>query len=220
MRKTVTTKNNSGIDIEFPNKCPRCHTGILPTELFAFDYKDSKNARIAYVVFRCPVCEKLFSTEYLISERGDSLVTLRNYPTMHVAEDFSEEIKKLSPKFCQIYNEANFAENENLNEIAGMGYRKALEFLIKDFATRNNPDKKSAIEKSWIVQCIKDYIDDKRIQNLAEKAVWLCNDEAHFLREYGDIDTVSKIKVFIKAIVNFIESCLAVEEAEKIEKRK
>ena len=220
MRKTLTTKNNSRIEVEIPNKCPRCHNGILPTELFAFEYVDDEHMKMAYVVFRCPTCEKLFSTEYLVDEYGDSLMTIGNYPTTHNVEDFSDEIKQLSPKFYQIYNEASFAENEKLNEIAGMGYRKSLEFLIKDFAIRNNPSKKDDITKSWLEQCINSYIEDNRIQNLEKKANWLGNDETHFLRQYGNIDTVGKIKVFIRAIVNFIESYLAVEEAERIERNK
>lgn len=219
MRKTLTTKNNSRIEVEIPNECPRCHSGVLPTELFAFKYVDGEHMEMAHVVFRCPMCEKLFSTEYLINEYGDSLMTIGSYPITHKVEDFSEEIKQLSPKFCQIYNETSFAENENLNEIAGMGYRKSLEFLIKDFAIRNNPSKKEDITKSWLDQCINNYIDDNRIKNLAKKASWLGNDESHFLRRYGDLDTVKTIKMFIKAITNFIESYLAVEEAEKIQKK-
>lgn len=219
MRKTYTTKNNTSITVEVPNECPRCHSGMLPNEVFAIQYTNGKHMDMAYVAFRCPVCEDFFSTEYLVDEYGSSMMVIGSYPYLYEEEPFSKGIKELSPKFCQIYNEAKHAESEKLNEISGVGYRKALEFLVKDFAIKNKPDDKEAIAECWLGQCIKDHIDDNRIKKLAEKASWLGNDEAHFLRQYGDIDTIDKIKIFIKAIVNFIESYLAVEEAEAIEKK-
>ena len=35
--------------------------------------------------------------------------------------------------FLTIYNQSLSAEDNNLDQIAGIGYRKALEFLIKDY---------------------------------------------------------------------------------------
>lgn len=44
---------------------------------------------------------------------------------------FSNIISELSPNFCEIYNQAYIAEQTNLMQICGTGYRKSLEFLIK-----------------------------------------------------------------------------------------
>jgi len=44
-----------------------------------------------------------------------------------------ETIKSVSPEFYDVYDQAQFAEEMDLKEICGMGYRKALEFLIRDY---------------------------------------------------------------------------------------
>ena len=40
-------------------------------------------------------------------------------------------VEELSPQFAELYNQAAAAEAYSLLDIAGMGYRKSLEFLIK-----------------------------------------------------------------------------------------
>ena len=47
-----------------------------------------------------------------------------------------------------------------------MGYRKSLEFLIKDYAIAFHPDKETDIVKSQLSPCINEYIDNKRINLL------------------------------------------------------
>lgn len=39
---------------------------------------------------------------------------------------------QVSPQFVEIYNQAKAAESFQLDQITGLGLRKALEFLIKD----------------------------------------------------------------------------------------
>lgn len=53
---------------------------------------------------------------------------------------FSKHINNISPNFVNIYNQAHFAEKHNLLEICGVGYRKGLEFLIKDYVITKNPN--------------------------------------------------------------------------------
>ena len=125
---------------------------------------------------------------------------------------FSEKIAKLSPMFQTIYNQANTAESYSLNEIAGMGYRKALEFLVKDFCIHLNPDKKTEIENILLGKCISTYISDEKIKNLATASTWIGNDETHYVRKHIDKD-IKDMKQFIHALLYFIEYQLTVEEA-------
>jgi len=46
---------------------------------------------------------------------------------------FPKEVEKYSKNFIVIYNQAFTAEINGLTEICGLGYRKAFEFLIKDY---------------------------------------------------------------------------------------
>lgn len=105
----------------------------------------------------------------------------------------------------------------NLDQIAGIGYRKSLEFLAKDFAIKYNPDDEDKIKNMPLSNCIKTYIDDPRIKNLAEKSIWLGNDETHYVRKHEDRD-ISDMKQFIDALVYFISMILITEDAESIQK--
>lgn len=102
---------------------------------------------------------------------------------------------------------------------AGLGYRKALEFLIKDFAIHKQPDEEEAIKNKPLMQCIKNYISDDRIITLAERSAWIGNDEAHYIRKQEDRD-VSDMKNFIQAIVYFIGMVLITEDAASMTPKK
>lgn len=118
---------------------------------------------------------------------------------------FSSTIRNISPSFCKIYSEASAAQAGELNQICGIGYRKALEFLIKDYAIYEDPSNKAAIEKSFLGVCIKRYINDPLIKDSAELASWLGNDEAHYMRKYEDKNLQDLIEL-IKLTIQLIES--------------
>jgi len=122
----------------FPDECSICHkTIIAEIALQGFVVQD-----LLEMYFRCanPRCARLFIAQY----RFDPGIS-QGKPTQHfnferslpvkpkpiiVAGDISE----LSPSFVKIIAQAQSAEEHGLDEIAGPGFRKALEFLIKDFA--------------------------------------------------------------------------------------
>ena len=106
--------------------------------------------------------------------------------------------------FVQIYSEAHTAEESNLKEIRGMGYRKALEFLIKDYAIKLHPDDEETIKSTPLAKCIDSYIDNSRIKSLAKASAWLGNDETHYVRKHDDYDLES-LKAFLKAAESFID---------------
>ena len=130
----------------------------------------------------CNGCHSLIVSEYEISRKlartlsdGRKEYSEKNYnmiklnysaPVNFKERDFDDKLKKVSPQFVKIYNQALKAEEYSLDEIAGLGYRKALEFLIKDFAIYNNPDKAEEIKLTWMMKCLKDYIDNDKIKHL------------------------------------------------------
>jgi hypothetical protein len=171
-------------------------------------------------MFFCPSCESAFFVSYRVTDDYSNYsktcgTIIAQYPNPSTTTPFSEEISILSPKFVEIYHQSEIAESTNLTEICGIGYRKALEFLVKDFAIHEHPEDKEIIEKKLLSQCIKNYIDDDRIKTLAERSAWIGNDEAHYVRKQEDRD-VSDLKNFIKAIVYFIGMILVTEDAASI----
>ena len=78
---------------------------------------------------------------------------------------FSNIISELSPNFCEIYNQAYIAEQTNLMQICGTGYRKSLEFLIKDYLISITPeDQHETIRNKFLNNCIRDNISNINIK--------------------------------------------------------
>lgn len=206
--------------IQLPRKCPICSTAHASSPVCSgYLHRRYGNAKL-YSMFFCPSCESAFFVSYRVTDDYSNYsktcgTIIAQYPNPSTTTPFSEEISILSPKFVEIYHQSEIAESTNLTEICGIGYRKALEFLVKDFAIHEHPEDKEIIEKKLLSQCIKNYIDDDRIKTLAERSAWIGNDEAHYVRKQEDRD-VSDLKNFIKAIVYFIGMILVTEEAASI----
>jgi len=85
---------------------------------------------------------------------------------------FSNYITDVSPSFADIYNQANAAECYGLDQIAGMGYRKSLEFLIKDYliSKTDDEDKKEAFKSKFLGRLIADDVDNPNLKIVAERA--------------------------------------------------
>jgi hypothetical protein len=118
-----------------------------------------------------------------------------------------EELMKISPDFCAIYNEAHRAEQLGLLLISGPGYRKALEFLIKDYLTsqQTTEEAKKDIAELPLMSCVKKYVTDTRIRTTAERVTWLGNEETHYIRKREDKD-LQDTKDLIKLTGFWIQS--------------
>lgn len=226
MKKSVSLINNlnSGsvrLYYETVEQCPICKSKIRPVFLSA-----SLNTSVTASVFNyCQSCHETFITQYKVQPQNssssyyDATELIYSEPNRFFKHIFDEKIATLSPQFDKIYNQALAAESSALDEIAGLGYRKALEFLIKDFAIHEHPDEEEAIKSKLLMQCIKNYISDDRIITLAERSAWIGNDEAHYIRKQEDRD-VSDMKAFIQAIVYFIGMVLITEDAASMTPKK
>ena len=183
-----------------PDECPFCHNKITPVNVFGFRNQNRFDAMQV-----CPntECSKAFIAYYYFS--GNSI----NYDShttqgFLIGKEFSNSINEISSSFVTIYNQAFSAEQQNLTEICGVGYRKALEFLIKDYIIKNNPDNSEKVEKKMLGACIAEYIDDKRIETVAKRAVWLGNDETHYIRKWEG-KNLEDLKKLIELTVHWIE---------------
>lgn len=219
MEKYVSITNNERICYETVNKCPICNSSIAPVEKSKFFNSDSK---MYFFMFECSACNKGFITHYnYTNERKikndisyNMLKLVNSYPKVPELHQFDENIKKLSSNFCEIFNQAYVAEQMNLNEIAGIGYRKALEFLIKDYCIDKNKEQEEKIKKEPLSQVITNYILSDKIRNLAKASIWIGNDETHYVRKYEDKD-IKDLKRFISATVAYITYELIADSAQE-----
>ena len=203
------------------NTCHRCGCALPDQNPKAF-FTVNNNQINVYLVFYCPRCRKAFMYEHraLFRSGYDTSINVVGrissiYPDEKAPTAFVEDIEKISPKFVEIYNQSECAETQGLSEVCGVGYRKAVEFLIKDYLCNEFPDDKDTIAGEPLAASIK-RISDKRIQALASRSAWLGNDETHYTRKHEEYN-VSDLKNFIHAMVYFLQSELTLREALAIE---
>lgn len=194
--------------------CPICKHSISPIYVEACQNAEDTATVLNY----CRACQNAFITTYRLTFSHKDVgmhydaKLVSSEPQRFKEETFDEKIVSLSSQFTKIYNQALAAESYALDEIAGIGYRKALEFLVKDFAIHEYPEKAEEIKALPLARCIKCYIENEQIANLAEKSAWIGNDETNYIRKQENRD-ISDMKSFIKAMVYFIGMVLITEDA-------
>lgn len=186
---------------------PHCRRSLVNSKLTWNVYGD-----FAYSSILCAACghqTRFFVIDPPKSTEPDDIATCRIIiiPPQTVDVTFPEEITSASPAFIQIYQQAAEAEFMKLDTLNGMGYRKALEFLIKDYLIAKLPNKQQAISKAYLSDCIRDYIDDPRIKDCASRVVWLGNDATHYVKKWPEQD-LTDLKILMQLTVNWIASDL------------
>jgi hypothetical protein len=201
---------------DLPDWCPRCHRGISPVFLHAVAVPGEKLGSVIDAAFWCTFksCSRAFIGEYSCTavrsgKREYHLKAL--VPIAPRLASLPAEVAAVSPDFAKIYREAKQAEDLKLLLVAGPGYRKALEFLIKDYCgSRQGADAK-AIREKWLGKVISEHIPDENIKVCAARAAWLGNDEVHYLRDWPDHD-LDSLKDLISLTINWIDSSLRTEK--------
>jgi len=211
--------NRSRVELdEYPDECPLCNIGGVPKFICAHSLGDAWDYdEVIEAVFKCPMnkCSRYYIGYYYKAGRtGDRFFLKRTLsPQYWEPVEFSEEIKKISPKFPRIYNQAAISEGFGLDEISGGGYRKSLEFLVKDYLVFSELKTKKQVVNLKLSVAIS-AVKDERIQKCAKRAAWLGNDEIHYNRMWNDKD-ITNLKELIKLSVNFIESDVIAKKYEK-----
>ncbi len=201
------TSERVSID-KLPDECPICHKKITPQykQAFLSNKKDVRN--ILQVIFRCPneECGSIFIGFYL-RKNGYRFYFKRLEPYRPVFIKFSVITEAVSPNFILIYNQAYIAEQAGLKVICGAGYRKALEFLIKDYLISKITKRveKEEIKKEFLSTVIEKKVDYVQLKTVAKRATWLGNDESHYERRWQNKD-LTDLKKLINLTICWIEA--------------
>lgn len=203
------------LNIETPNYCPHCHTKIYPVVIGHSDITETENLPIFTVIFLCPSCNNHFVETY--NKIKDHTFSIGYKPSNTVDERVPQKVKDSFPRFYNIYCQALTAETYGLEELIGIGFRKSIEFLIKDFLIKTTDIPEDDIIKMALQKAINE-ITDIRIRTLATKTYWLGNDETHYIKKHTDRD-YKDMKKFIEVLYSYIDFELTYLDAESIEKK-
>ncbi len=191
-----------------PDVCPRCHRSVHAKVLLAAYLRGLERCQ---VLFRCThhKCQESFLGNYeVLNRQASGQMTCRLVdisPIRFMPTEFPESVSTLSPNFVAIYNQSRAAEAAQLDQLVGIGLRKALEFLIKDYAVSENPGHEDEIRRILLGACITKFVGDVNIKECAKRAAWLGNDETHYTRKWETKD-IGDLKVLVQLTVNWIDS--------------
>lgn len=209
-QKWDSAKENHRFDM--PDRCPNCHA--YGSFLLAGCFRSPDDPDITSALFYCPHCH-LFFMAYFECENsaGNSHQIKECFGVAKPLDQFSDLLYQMSPEFCETYKEAWEAERAHLMRAAGPAYRKALEFLVKDFAKcRNKEEDPDRIDKMPMMQAIKKFIAHSSIQTLSQAATWLGNDQTHTTKLHEDYD-LKDLKLFNLAVAKYIDLELTTDQA-------
>ena len=212
------------IDKKDADYCPICHRNVDPIHIASFLTGQETSSRYLQRVYRCPnsQCVMTFLALYrCVPQSGMTghcwYFYERVEPGYPLAPSIPPKIEKISKDFAKIYKQASYAENYGLKDICGSGYRKSLEFLVKDFLI-SRCDKlgidKDKITKTSLYNCIINWIEDPMTKSVAKRATWLGNDETHYYRKWEDKD-LRDLTNLLRLTINAIENQLLAESYEE-----
>lgn len=164
------------ITIQIPKTCPLCGIGNNPTNNEAGKL-EIQEGYIITLHHRCPSCKKYHMTNQEYLRQSDETTMALVHPNK-VVTDIDRLFIDHAPRFVEFYSEANEAEKMGLENIAGTGYRSAIECLIKDYALDFGLDDKEYLSspKLSFNNAIDRYIKDDELLKGA----------LHFIREVGN----------------------------------
>lgn len=182
--------------------CPYCGIGTdaVQVSLQLFDITDGK---ILDITYKCTSCDKLFHVSYkkLIDE--EVFESFSVFPNFN-GRRFSENITNISPRFVKLYNQAYKAEYDCNYELAGCGYRNALEILIKDYAINVLDILPEKVIKYKLYNVIELYLPDVDMGKCADVVRILGNDNTHYERDYENID-FKVLKQYLNIFIDMID---------------
>ncbi len=198
---TGTSRTNNKI-YEKPMTCPNCNYG---TDSIVESHwtSETTDGLLLVVVHKCTSCDYRFHANYLWNSGEDKFKFISIYPTFKDRQ-FDTYIENVSPKFIKLYNQASKAEFDNNLDLAGCGYRNAMEILIKDYAINCLEKDKKTVAKKSLYDAIEDYLPNYNYKNVADVVRILGNDTTHYEQKYEEMD-FSILKQYLDIFINLID---------------
>lgn len=199
--------------IKLPNFCPfeeipsgfsEVYTGTVENLSATGYYNDPIIIYHFPVFYQCNSCHRFICLDYVFGDPNETFTEIvdYNYDFQHFEYEFSKVIEETSPRFKQIYLQAQYAESRNLHEIDRIGYRKALEFLVKDYLKAYKNETDESIGNLDLAKCIRK-LGSNELQDTAMVAAWIGNDGTHYLPRNPDL-TIENLKEYLDSVVAFI----------------
>lgn len=189
---------------ENPSQCPHCHKGIEPRLL-----SQTAEKYVSYSIWKCTFRECGMQFIVMHKIKGSGIIEFNGYlDGQPIGPYWPETIKNLKSKFIETYNQSLKAGYLGLDEISGMGFRKAIEYLVKDYLIHKDSSLEGKVEDKPLTNVIIENFNSAQesdLKDLLQRATWLGNDMTHYLRYHENFD-MDDLKVLIQLVMDEIHS--------------
>lgn len=185
--------NGLSLEVNSADECPICHFGIDLSQNSWCNYHDLHSSDQEefniFSIHMCPHCHHGFVIEHHMSitpkdSDEDEPDTVEKsqvvYPYSSSDISIDEPIRQISPRFYDIYRQCLIAKHMGLSDLYGMGFRKALEQLVTDFAVEKHPTEKDKILTMPLHRRIEIYFKESDAKTDLIACKWLGNNETHY----------------------------------------
>lgn len=194
-----------------PRTCAHCRYSIAvePEAGQVLPYDNEKFAHIN--AFRCPRCKKAFLVVSEIYRSEDPV--LKAFIPVFSPVSVYPNLDSISYSFKEIHQEAYHAYQLGLYRLAGVGFRTALEVLLKDFAISELGVREEDVAGVSLNNVIQNYYKHMCTTDLARAIQLLGNDCTHYINRHKDVPP-EKIEKFYR---KFVESISLIYEGRHID---
>lgn len=209
------------MECSIPNFCPYENIPVQYNQVIntqTFNYNDEHNNACQHIgiVFQCSSCGRFCLIDY--QRLRNDKTKIIDYPSLMNSDDFPfpKIIEEKFKNFSKIYKQSSIAENNGLDAICGMGYRRSLEFLVEGFLLylhKENNEEQEKIKKATLSKNIDRL--SKQNQMLRENAKivsWIGNDQTHTKEKHPD-QNIENMKEYLGVLTNYIAFMIKGQEA-------
>lgn len=193
---------DSSVSFEFPveNCCPHCGIYNEPIKIKVLtNIRGEEPLKIFAIIFKTTCCHRYFVSFYVCHD-VNNIKHIFTYPSVK-PEVLPQELADVSPDFVKIFNQSKAAADLGHSELACIGYRTSIEFLLKDFLIKIRKHDKEKISKMKLADVIS-LFEEKEIRISADVVRILGNDKTHYLERYNF--DIQEVKTYLSILLNSV----------------
>lgn len=187
-----------------PMLCPHCGAYQDGTIVSRAIHSYIDGLSLGDVCYSCTHCKRNYLVTYTINKK-ERIANFEAYFPPESASFENEILQGVSPRFVDAYNQALRCEIRGDIELASIGFRQALECLVKDFAITELGAERSEVIKKSLCNAISDYLGEKDLVATADVVRILGNDYAHYERKYPEHD-FELLKRYMEIFTKLVET--------------
>ena len=187
--------------IEKPLVCPLCGERNDPAPKENHVFAAAHNKPYITIKYQCNTCLGIFLSTYDVDLNAKSATFGSFHPTLSVSYE-NQHLQDVSPRFIEVYKQSLTADNSGHFALAAIGYRSAVEFLIKDYLVKFRDVAEKDVVKLSLFDAAGKYLPQEMV-NTADVVRILGRDYVHYDVRHPDID-FSVLRDYTKLIIDQI----------------